>query len=368
MVPEDPSRGGQLFVSKGCVKCHAVQGKGERTGPDLGIVGLDTTQLELAAELWNHTPTMLAGMERRGITEPTLTAQEFTEMTSYLYFLRFSDQPGDADSGKYVFGQKGCTSCHRISGRDENGGPGLDEFPRNASPVFMSQAVWKHSRLMMARMLRIGKKWPKFEGNEMTDVLAYVKTQAKGPEDPSAFKPNPRHGRAVFLAKGCTKCHSVHGEGAKNGIDLGKRAESYYTSMSQIASGMWNKSPEMFLLAKDPVQEQVPQFTDEEMTDLLAYLYFLHFTDEPGDASRGKKIFSDVGCAQCHGLDGKRGTLMTVDLSKYHNRPVTEIVANIWNHSIKMREATVEKGIPWPQLKKGEMADLLEFIRASGKK
>lgn len=366
ILSEDPSRGGPLFVRKGCVKCHAVQDKGGRTGPDLGIIGLDTTQLELAAELWNHTPTMLAGMEHEGIAKPTLTGQEFTEITTYLYFLRFFDEAGDADSGEYVFAQKGCKSCHRVSGRDENGGPGLDEFPRNASPVYMSQAVWKHSRRMMARMLRIEKRWPTFSGNEMIDVLAYIKTRAKGPEEPYSFKPNPKEGRAVFTAKGCTKCHSVHGEGAEDGIDLGKRAESYYTSLSQIASSMWNKSPEMFLRAS--MQDEVPQFTAEEITDLLAYLYFLHYTDEPGDASRGKKIFSNIGCAQCHGLDGKRGTLMYVDLSKYWNSPPTEIVANIWNHSIRMQKATVEKGVPWPQLNKGEMADLLEFIRTPVKK
>ncbi len=366
LLSEDPSKGGQLFVSKGCVKCHSVQGKGGEIGPDLGIISPDATQLELAAELWNHTPTMLTGMEHQGIAKPTLTGQEFTDITTYLYFLRFFDEVGDATSGKFIFSEKGCTYCHNASGRDETGAPGLDEFPRNASPIFMSQTVWKHSRQMMVRILKKGKTWPTFSDNEMIDVLAYIRTQAKGPEEAYSFKPNPNEGRAVFIAKGCTRCHSVYGEGAKNGIDLGKRAESYYTSLSRIASSMWNKSPEMFLLVG--AQGEVPQFTEEEMTDLLAYLYFLHYTDEPGDAARGKKIFSKIGCAQCHGLDGKRGTLMYVDLSKYRNSPPTEIVASIWNHSIKMREASVEKGIPWPQFKKGEMADLLEFIRTPVKK
>ncbi len=363
ILPEDPSRGGQLFVSKGCMKCHAVEGKGGRIGPDLGIVDPDTTQLELAAELWNHTPTMIVEMAHAGIDRPTLTGQEFTDLTSYLYFLRFFDKPGDAESGEYEFNQKGCRYCHLVSGRSVYGGPGLDEFPRNASPVFMCQVVWNHSRLMMASMLRNGKEWGTFSENEMIDVLAYIKTQAKGPEEPYSIKPNPKAGRAVYLAKGCTKCHSVHGEGAKNGIDLGKRAEANYTSMGQIATKMWNKAPEMFVVARAPRQDEVPQFTADEMTNLLAYLYFLHYTDEPGNASRGEKIFSNAGCAQCHGLAGKRGTLMYVDLSKYQNSPQIEIVANIWNHSIQMREATIKKGIPWPHLKKGEMADLLEYIR-----
>jgi mono/diheme cytochrome c family protein len=130
---------------------------------------------------------------------------------------------------------------------------------------------------------------------------------------------------------------------------------------------MWNKAPEMLLFTIAP-QGEVPRFTSKEMADLLAYLYFLHYTDEPGDASRGKKLFSAIGCAQCHGLDGKRGTLMYIDLSKYRNSPPTDIVASIWNHAIKMREATGAKGVSWPQFKKGEMADLLEFIRTPVKK
>jgi cytochrome c2 len=368
ILPEDPSRGSQLFVSKGCVNCHAAQGEGGKTGPNLGIIGPDSTQLELAAELWNHTPSMIADMKHEGIARPTLTGQEYTEITAYLYFLRFFDKAGDAASGEYIFALKGCNSCHPVSGRGKDGGPGLDEFPRNASPVFLSKAMWNHSLKMMARMLQIGKQWPDFNGTEMMDTLAYIQTKAKGAEEPSFSRPgNPREGRAVFIAKGCTKCHSVHGEGAKNGIDLGTRAESFYTSLTQIASSMWNKAPEMLLFKIAP-QGEVPRFTSKEMSDLLAYLYFLHYTDEPGDASKGKKLFTSIGCAQCHGLDGKRGTLMYIDLSKYRNSPPTEIVASIWNHSIKMGEATVEKGVSWPKFKKGEMADLLEFIRTPVKK
>jgi mono/diheme cytochrome c family protein len=368
VLPEDPSRGGRLFVSKGCMKCHAVQGEGGKAAPDLGIVGPESSQLELAAELWNHAPYMIDGMKHEGIAEPTLTGQEFNDMTAYLYFLRFFDEAGDAASGEYLFALKGCKSCHLDSGREGDVGPGLDEFPRNASPVFLSQAMWKHSLRMMVRMSRMGKTWPQFNGTEMMDTLAYIRTKAKGAEEPFFSKPNPREGRAVFNAKGCARCHSVNGEGAKDGIDLGKRAKSYYTSLTQIASSIWNKSPEMFLVTLAPKLGKVPRFTSQEMADLLAYLYFLHYTDEPGDASRGKKLFTDVGCAQCHGVDRKRGTLMDIDLSKYQNSPPTEIVASIWNHSVQMREATIAKGVSWPHLKKGEMADLLEFIRTPAKK
>ena len=45
-----------------------------------------------------------------------------------------------------------------------------------------------------------------------------------------------------------------------------------------------------------------------------------------------------------------------------------EIVAGIWNHSTGIEKALKEKGIPWPRFKKGELADLLEYIRSFKKK
>ncbi len=137
----------------------------ERPGRILALSVSAAPRLDLAAEIWNHTPSMIAGMEQEGITKPTLTGQEFTEITAYLYFLRFFDKPGDAAQGNTSSTQKGCNSCHRVSGRGKDGGPGLDEFPRNASPVFMSQAMWNHSLRMMARMVRSGKSGPILNGN-----------------------------------------------------------------------------------------------------------------------------------------------------------------------------------------------------------
>jgi hypothetical protein len=45
-----------------------------------------------------------------------------------------------------------------------------------------------------------------------------------------------------------------------------------------------------------------------------------------------------------------------------------EIVGGIWNHSTEIERAMREKGITWPRFKKGEMADLLEYIRTPKKK
>jgi hypothetical protein len=45
-----------------------------------------------------------------------------------------------------------------------------------------------------------------------------------------------------------------------------------------------------------------------------------------------------------------------------------DIVAGIWNHGTEIEKAMTESKIPWPRFKKGELVDLLEFIRNPKKK
>jgi mono/diheme cytochrome c family protein len=200
----------------------------------------------------------------------------------------------------------------------------------------------------------------------MMDLLEFIKANAKGETKDGAFitPGNPKEGKRAFAEKGCVKCHAVRGEGG----DLGRKAKTFYKSLTQIASSMWNKGPTV-LARMSQTQPGLPKFTPKEMADLLAYLYFLHFIDDPGNPNNGKKIFSDFGCARCHDLDGRKGELMTIDLSKYQKASnVMEIVGGIWNHSTEIERAMREKGISWPRFKKGEMADLLEYIRTPKKK
>ena len=88
-IPEDPSKGGQLFVSKGCATCHALNGEGGKIGPDLGKIDLGDTQLNLAAKIWNHTPSMIIEMERTGIMKSTLTVRNLLRSQPISTFLDF---------------------------------------------------------------------------------------------------------------------------------------------------------------------------------------------------------------------------------------------------------------------------------------
>lgn len=60
-VRGDPDRGRALFISDGCVLCHAVRGVGGKAGPPLdrteGMPARDP--MDFAADLWMGAPVML---------------------------------------------------------------------------------------------------------------------------------------------------------------------------------------------------------------------------------------------------------------------------------------------------------------------
>jgi len=240
--PEDPSKGERLLSSKGCVKCHALNGEGSQFGPDLVKINLGDTPLDMAARLWNHTPSMILGMEAARMIKPALTNREFADILAYFYLIKFSDTRGNPVRGRTVFAEKGCHLCHPIAGKGRRGEPGLDEFPRNTSPIFLTKGIWNHTLDMVAHMAKIGMKWPTFMETEMMDLLEYIKANAKGAEEPEFFKPgNPKEGKRVFDTKGCNQCHSLRAERAKEGVDLGKMVPIFRATLTQIASTMWNK-------------------------------------------------------------------------------------------------------------------------------
>jgi len=369
VLPEDPTKGARLFVSKGCVKCHALRGEGGKIGPDLGKIDLGGTELELASKLLNHLPSMMLGMERTKIPKPRLTGEELSEIFAYLYFLRFFDEPGDPSRGRYVFTEKGCNNCHSLSGRGKEGAPGLDQFPQNISPIFLSQTIWNHGPIMISGMSKLGMKWPTFGGTEMMDLLAYIKINAKGPKETAYVVPgNPKDGKKIFIQKGCIKCHAVRGVGGKEAEDLDKMAKTFYTSLTRIASIMWDKGPTVFEKMAQ-TKMGIPKFAPKDMADLIAYLYFLHFSGEPGSPVAGKRDFQDLGCSNCHSLNGIKGKFMQIDLSKY-KKPTSpvDLVAGIWNHGTDIEKALTEKSLSWPRLKQGELGDLVEFILQPAKK
>ena len=369
-LPSNPVEGSRIFINKGCIKCHAIKDEGGTIGPDLGKVSIGGTLLDMAGVMWNHAPYMEGVMKQEKIIWPVLLGEEMASLIAYLYFVNYFDEPGDPAVGQALFVSKGCIKCHSINGSGGKIGPGLDKFKQNASPIVITQAMWNHGPQMSAKMSQLAIQPPQFQGKEIIDLLAYIKTQAKGriAGGTAYMLPgNPQEGRNIFVEKGCIKCHAVRAEGGTTGPDLGKRATELYRSVNQVAGIMWNHGSTMWAKMKEKGIE-VPKFSGKEMADLIAYLYFIRYFDKPGDPIKGPRLFSDRWCIKCHSIKGEGGKVGP-DLAKVKgiSSPV-DLAAMMWNHVPIIYKETVKQQIPWPQFQKGEMADILGYVEATQEK
>ena len=159
MRPGNPITGQQLFNDKGCVRCHSIYARGGKVGPDLARKDLFESAAEIAAAMWNHGPQMWAKMQQTGIPKPAFSANELADVISYLYFVRYTDEAGNAENGKRLFDQRGCAECHTI-GQGEKIGPDLGTSRATTSSVSLTAAMWNHALIMEKLTQAKGLPWP----------------------------------------------------------------------------------------------------------------------------------------------------------------------------------------------------------------
>jgi len=361
-IPDNPLQGRLLFESKHCVECHAIAGRAARAiGPRLEEGRFRGAFLDLGAALWNHVPGMSVGFEDTGLPWPRLSSEEVSQLTAFLYYIDYLGRPGVAENGKKLFSERGCAACHGVDGRT-GPGPDLSALRRFASPLYIAQAIWNHGPAMLASMRQRGMAPPRFEGGDLADLSAYLRQIGQaGPQERALLAPgNPNRGRDLFTTKGCVLCHSLTG-GARSGApDLA--SSDLHRSADAIAGTMWNHAQPMSTTMRD-AGIGWPSFSTTELADLLAYLYFLPFTDPEGDAQRGADVFRDRSCAGCHGEAGRGGDSAPSLAESGAVGSSADLVAAMWNHAPLMRQAILGEGLPWPELSGRDLRDLRAFLQ-----
>jgi len=359
LLPGNPLEGSRFFIEKGCLRCHAVQEVGGVTGPDLGRGILNRPLLEIAGVMWNHLPGMEHVFQEKRVVRPTFKPSEMASLIAFLYYLSSLDPPGDAATGARLYRQKGCQTCHSLGGKGGRIGPALDEYSRYASPLFLTTALWENGKAMAEKMREMAVPRPTVEGNDVPDLLAYIRAAGRGGLE-RVYAPvgNPGRGEKLYRTKYCVDCHSIRGHGGKVGPDLGITVKG---SLMRIAGAMWNHGPKMWAeMAQRGIE--VPSLNAGQMSDLISYLYFFQFIDPPADAARGSVVYKEKRCSTCH-VAPETGKPVAPDLAKVEElgTPV-EVITAMWNHASKMEAVMLEQDIAWPILKGGEMADLIAYL------
>lgn len=355
-IPGDPKAGMQLFFDKGCARCHSVLGEGGRSAPDLARAPSGhLSSAELLAAMWNHAPNMWDEMRIEGVAPPKFAEPEMASLFAFLYSVRSLDEPGDAERGRALLSQKHCLDCHHLGKTGAGSGPDLLKWAGYPNPVSWMQAMWNHAPAMQSVMAARGVQWPVFAGNDMSDLIAYMRRVAPGASKPAYIRPaNAEAGGKLFREKGCANCHAGGTAGVR-GPDLHSRALP--RTLGQFAAAMWNHAPAM----RASMQAQKiprPSFSNKEMADLLAYLFAERFFEASGNAGRGAKLFASKACDECH-----RGGGIAPDLSHLSVSPVHMATA-LWNHGPVMFQSMQQKQIAWPRFQPGEINDLIEYLGA----
>lgn len=359
ILPGNPFEGSQLFTDKGCLRCHAISGVGGVGGPDLGQGLLKRSLLDIAGVMWNHSPGMAHLFEERHAVRPVFKAPEMASLLSFLYYIGSLDAPGNAAIGERLFREKQCQTCHALAGKGGKHGPALDNYSKYASPIHLSVGLWNRGKAMAGVMEELKISRPNFEKNDIADLLAYIRSVGGGVERIYARPGSPRNGEKLFAEKRCIECHSVTLQGDPKRANL--RGRLIKGSLMTIAGAMWNHGPAMWA---DMVRRGLPisSLTAEEMSDIIGYLYFLQFIDPPGVAERGRMVFLEKRCGQCH-LSPEKGEAQGADFAKSDKlKTQLDVVTEMWNHATTMEETMLKQFVEWPVFRGGEMADLVAYL------
>jgi cytochrome c2 len=174
----DAQAGSRVFAEKGCGNCHAVRSVGPSLAPDLGRIAQRLTMTQLAGSMWNHAPAMRKLAEQKGFSWRPFKGAEMRDLIAYLYSISLLDQPGDARRGERLFVEKGCATCHSVGGGGSRIGPDLTEWKQYGSPILWAELMWSHALKMEEKMREFGVGWPRFEGNEIVDLITYIRVAA----------------------------------------------------------------------------------------------------------------------------------------------------------------------------------------------
>ena len=174
----DREQGRRLFEEKGCIQCHVPPGKPKEIGPPLATLQRRQGLLELAGRLWNHAPAMQQEFAERGKAWPTLSTKEMADLAAFLLAKPGADPPGSEAKGQVLLLKKGCLKCHTFFGEGAGVGPDLTRGPVYDSPLDWATGVWDHAPKMRAKAEQLGTEYPRFEADEMVDLVAFLKASA----------------------------------------------------------------------------------------------------------------------------------------------------------------------------------------------
>ncbi|MFQ6045667.1 MAG: c-type cytochrome [Gemmatimonadales bacterium] len=354
--------GSRAFGSKGCVRCHAINGLGGREGPDLGRSEHTKTFYDVGAALWNHVAAMTDRMDELGMERPHLTPEDVGSIAAFLFWAGYFEPPGNPRRGRAVFEGKRCIVCHQVGSVGGVVGPNLDRMGQSWTPIQIAAAMWNHGPRMAEMMRQRGIERPGLSAADLDDLLAFLKSSRRAqPEGTIHVLPGrPAEGERLFQSKRCIECHGAGGEGTSIAPPL---VRTERRTVAEFAAAMWNKAPTMTrVMASRGITQ--PQLSPDDMADIVAYLYSFRYFSEAGSSQRGRLVLRTKRCLRCHSVEDMGGdTAPNLSNVRGLDSPAG-LVAALWNHVLLPGETT---RAPWSPFRAADVADLAAYFQAAAR-
>jgi cytochrome c2 len=180
-APAEAERGRAVFTEKHCARCHAPGGL-QGVGPALEKLRRPQGAYELTGRLWNHAPAMFTVLKQEGIDWPAISAAEMADLMVYLQADPKRDPAPDLSKGRMTLISKGCLKCHNFRREGGRLGPDLAERRADYAPASTwAGTMWRHTPRMAAAAIQQGMMFPRFTGDEMVNLLGFLRTGAGAP-------------------------------------------------------------------------------------------------------------------------------------------------------------------------------------------
>jgi mono/diheme cytochrome c family protein len=304
-----------------CSSCHGKEKEGkDYEDYQTGVPTLGSYDFIRVASLEMIRFTLLHGRGGRQMASwlplySGLTLPEIDSVTDMLKsrfqsgtsFEAMIDLAANAERGRQMY-EKDCRACH---GADGAGDIGLSlnnqDFLSTASDRFI------YRTLMEGRNIAGMPSWKNYTGREVADLIGYIRTWGKGPQDerPIALPAgDPEQGDLQYHYL-CSRCHGEFGEGNTGPAiltpDFLSIASDRY--LYQTISGGRSHTA-MFGWSTDVQGEG--KLDRQGVSDIIAYMRqtavngrdYIYQGSNPGKAAGGRLLFKDH-CSKCHGNNGE---------------------------------------------------------------
>ncbi len=110
---------------------------------------------------------------------------------------------------------------------------------------------------------------------------------------------------------------------------------------------------------------QMAPMDEQAAADLFAFFYSIRrFFEKPGDATRGKRLFTSLSCSRCHGIT--ESNVMAAKSVVLWTSPayLIAMIEVMWNHGANMHDAMAHRRSACHRLSGFYVSDVLAYIRS----